>query len=126
MSLSTGATNFENDHSQKVCVFYGVNGTFYAGFDLHEVATFEEEKAGYTGPRIAENELVEGRNIGPIGPSRMQIRKSIISGVSGYAGAGGLELSLVGDIRVAEGDAIFGVFIFLKCHRASFRCHSFL
>jgi len=40
----------------------------------------------------------------------MQIKKPVISAVSGYAVAGGLELSLLGDIRVAEEDAIFGVF----------------
>ena len=108
--LTDALLDFENDPSQKVCVFYGANGTFCAGFDLHEVAKFGEAKAGYTGPRIGQNERVEGRNIGPIGPSRMQIRKPIISAVSGYAVAGGLELSLLGDIRVAEEDATFGVF----------------
>ncbi|KAE8376032.1 ClpP/crotonase-like domain-containing protein [Aspergillus bertholletiae] len=108
--LTDALLDFENDPSQKACVLYGANGTFCAGFDLHEVAKFEEQKAGYSGPRIAQNERVEGRNIGPIGPSRMQIRKPIISAVSGYAVAGGLELSLLGDIRVAEEDAIFGVF----------------
>ncbi|KAH8803711.1 ClpP/crotonase-like domain-containing protein [Xylogone sp. PMI_703] len=108
--LTDAFLDFENDHSQKVCVFYGTNGNFCAGFDLHEVAKFEKQKAGYVGPRIRQDERVEGRNIGPIGPSRMQIRKPIISAVSGYAVAGGLELSLLGDIRVAEEDAIFGVF----------------
>ncbi|KAL2853619.1 ClpP/crotonase-like domain-containing protein [Aspergillus pseudodeflectus] len=101
---------FENDPSQRVCIFYGANGTFCAGFDLHEVAKFEEHKPGYTGPRIGQTERVQGRNIGPIGPSRMQIQKPVISAVSGYAVAGGLELSLLGDIRVAEEDAVFGVF----------------
>jgi enoyl-CoA hydratase/carnithine racemase len=101
---------FENDPNQKVCVFYGANGTFCAGFDLHEVAKFEEHSPGYTGPRIGQTERVQGRNIGPIGPSRMQIQKPVISAVSGYAVAGGLELSLLGDIRVAEEDAVFGVF----------------
>lgn len=108
--LTDALLDFENDPSQKVCVFYGANGTFSSGFDLHEVAKFSEQNPGYSGPRIAQNERVEGRNIGPIGPSRMQIRKPIISAVSGFAVAGGLELSLIGDIRVAEEDAIFGVF----------------
>ncbi|KAL3464298.1 ClpP/crotonase-like domain-containing protein [Aspergillus heterothallicus] len=108
--LTDAFLDFESDASQKVCVFYGANGTFCAGFDLHEVAKFEEQKPGYTGPRIGQTERVQGRNIGPIGPSRMQIEKPVISAVSGYAVAGGLELSLLGDIRVAEEDAVFGVF----------------
>ncbi|OKL61586.1 hypothetical protein UA08_03265 [Talaromyces atroroseus] len=109
--LTDAFLEFENDDDQKVCVFYGANGTFCAGFDLHEVAKFGEHEAGeYTGPRIGQSERVEGRNIGPIGPSRMQIRKPVISAVSGYAVAGGLELSLLGDMRVAEEDAIFGVY----------------
>ncbi|TPX18739.1 uncharacterized protein E0L32_002596 [Thyridium curvatum] len=99
---------FEDDPSQKVCVFYGANGTFCAGFDLHEVAKWGE--SGYQGPIVDENHRVDGRNIGPIGPSRMQIKKPVISAVSGYAVAGGLELSLLGDIRVAEEDSVFGVF----------------
>lgn len=108
--LTDSLLDYENDPTQKVCVFYGAHGTFCAGFDLHEVAKFEEQKGEYSGPRIGPNQRVEGRNIGPIGPSRMQIRKPIISAVSGYAVAGGLELSLIGDIRVAEEDATFGVF----------------
>ena len=101
---------FENDTTQKVCVFYGAHGTFCAGFDLHEVAKWNEAGTNYQGPKIAFHERVQGRNIGPIGPSRMQIRKPVISAVSGYAVAGGLELSLLGDMRVVEEDAIFGVF----------------
>lgn len=98
---------FEDDSTQKVCVFYGAHGTFCAGFDLREVA-----KLGSGDKEVGENpnDRVVGRNIGPMGPSRMQIKKPVISAVSGYAVAGGLELSLLGDIRVAEEDAIFGVF----------------
>ncbi|KAI1199505.1 ClpP/crotonase-like domain-containing protein [Nemania serpens] len=101
---------FEDDPDQKVCVFYGANGTFCAGFDLHEVATYSPESDQYKGAIIDPGHRVEGRNIGPMGPSRMQIKKPVISAVSGYAVAGGLELSLLGDIRVAEEDAVFGVF----------------
>ncbi|KAK1722728.1 hypothetical protein CaCOL14_000066 [Colletotrichum acutatum] len=103
---------FENDPIQKVCVFYGANGTFCAGFDLHEVAKYGHGfgKESYNGPIIDDSHQVQSRNIGPIGPSRMQIKKPVISAVSGYAVAGGLELSLLGDIRVAEDDAVFGVF----------------
>ncbi|KAJ8130187.1 hypothetical protein O1611_g3443 [Lasiodiplodia mahajangana] len=101
---------FENNPSQKVCVFSGANETFCAGFDLHEVAKFNTSDEGYKGPIIDEGHRVAGRNIGPIGPSRMQIKKPVICAVSGYAVAGGLELALIGDIRVAEEDAVFGVF----------------
>ena len=108
--LTNAFLNFEEDDSQKVCVFYGAHGTFCAGFDLHELAKFSPEQPGYSGPIVDANHKVGGRNIGPIGPSRMQIKKPVISAVSGYAVAGGLELSLLGDIRVAEEDAVFGVF----------------
>ncbi|KAK0647617.1 3-hydroxypropionyl-coenzyme A dehydratase [Lasiodiplodia hormozganensis] len=102
---------FENDPTQKVCIFNGANGTFCAGFDLHEVAKFTPEGGpGYKGLSVGPEHRVDGRNPGPMGPSRMQIKKPVISAVSGYAVAGGLELSLLGDIRVAEEDAIFGVF----------------
>ncbi|KAI8669988.1 hypothetical protein LRP88_01573 [Fusarium phalaenopsidis] len=101
---------FEDDPSQKVCVFYGANGNFCAGFDLHEVAKFNPGDHEYKGPIIDSKHEVQGRNIGPIGPSRMQVKKPVISAVSGYAVAGGLELSLIGDMRVAEEDAVFGVF----------------
>ncbi|KAI1290984.1 ClpP/crotonase [Xylaria venustula] len=101
---------FEDNPSQKVCVFSGANETFCAGFDLHEVAKFNTADEGYKGPIINEEHRVAGRNIGPIGPSRMQVKKPVICAVSGYAVAGGLELSLLGDIRVVEEDAIFGVF----------------
>ncbi|KAM5342039.1 hypothetical protein ACJ41O_015070 [Fusarium nematophilum] len=101
--------SFEDDPAQRVCVFHGANGTFCAGFDLHEVAKFDPS-GEYNGPIVDPAHRVEGRNLGPMGPSRMQIKKPVISAVSGYAVAGGLELSLLGDIRVAEEDAVFGVF----------------
>jgi enoyl-CoA hydratase/carnithine racemase len=110
LKLTEAFLAFENDPTQKVCVFYGAHGTFCSGFDLHELAKRQHEGTDYQGPRVGVHERVQGRNIGPIGPSRMQIRKPVISAVSGYAVAGGLELSLLGDIRVAEEDAIFGVF----------------
>lgn len=94
---------FENDATQKVCVFHGANGTFCAGADLQELAKSDSSREPHFGP-------VSDRNIGPMGPSRLQIRKPVICAVSGYAVAGGLELSLLGDIRVVEEDAVFGVF----------------
>lgn len=94
---------YEADATQKVCVFHGANGTFCAGADLVAVSKSAFEDKPHFGP-------VEGRNIAPMGPSRMQISKPVICAVSGYAVAGGLELSLLADMRVVEEDAIFGVF----------------
>lgn len=93
--------NFENDPTQKVCVFYGNHGNFCAGFDLHAAAS---------SPNASQATPVQGRNPGPMGPSRLDIKKPVISAVAGYAVAGGLELSLLGDMRIAEEDAVFGVF----------------
>lgn len=111
--------DFENDETQKIGILYGAGGTFCAGFDLHEVAKAstsagqgsDEGGTQYKGPRFkVEADGVQGRNAGPIGPSRLQVRKPLISAVAGYAVAGGLELSLIADLRVAEENAIFGVF----------------
>jgi enoyl-CoA hydratase/carnithine racemase len=101
---------FEEDPSQKVCVFSGAHGTFCAGADLHEVAKLQPENENESKSTVGSHDRVHGRNLAPMGPSRMQIRKPVISAVSGHAVAGGLELSLLGDIRIVEEDAIFGVF----------------
>lgn len=81
--LTSALLDFEADPSQKVCVFYGAHGTFCAGFDLHEVAKYNPGDSNYKGPIVDASHKVEGRNIGPIGPSRMQIKKPIISAVAG-------------------------------------------
>ncbi|OOQ85929.1 enoyl-CoA hydratase/isomerase family protein [Penicillium brasilianum] len=96
---------FEEDATQKVCVLTGAGDTFCAGADLHNVA----QKTADSPP--AENlQPVSDRNLGPMGPSRLIVKKPVIAAVAGYAVAGGLELSLLADIRVVEEDAVFGVF----------------
>lgn len=102
--------DFEDDATQKVCVFHGAHGTFCAGFDLHELARHDDDDPGYEGPVTDGANAVQGRNMGPIGPSRLQVRKPVVSAVAGHAVAGGLELSLLGDMRVVEEDAVFGVY----------------
>ncbi|KAF7187918.1 Carnitinyl-CoA dehydratase, partial [Pseudocercospora fuligena] len=102
--LYKAVIDFEDDVEQKIAILNGANGTFCAGFDLTTV-----KPDGLGGQPHYDTKNVS-RTIGPMGPSRLQIKKPVISAVSGYAVAGGLELSLLGDMRVVEEDAIFGVF----------------
>ncbi|KAK4861167.1 hypothetical protein LT330_004083 [Penicillium expansum] len=95
---------FEDDPKQKVCVLTGAGSSFCAGADLHSVAQSNSDTPG-------DNlQPIIGHNLGPMGPSRLIIKKPVICAISGYAVAGGLELSLLADMRVVEEDAVFGVF----------------
>lgn len=101
---------FEADSTQKICVLTGSGNTFCAGADLHNVALKNANADSNVSPTEANLQPVGDRNLGPMGPSRLIVQKPIIAAVSGYAVAGGLELSLLADMRVVEEDAVFGVF----------------
>lgn len=91
---------FEADDSQRVAVLWGEHGVFCAGADLTAV----------NDPSRAHELDPEGGGDGPMGPSRIALSKPLIAAVAGYAVAGGLELALLADMRVAEEGATFGVF----------------
>ena len=96
-ALSRAFDAFEADDDAKVAVIHGEGGTFCAGADLKAVASGNLNDVDPRGP-------------GPLGPTRRFLKKPVIAAVEGYAVAGGLELSLMADMRVVAEDAVFGVF----------------
>ena len=90
---------FNIDDALSVAILTGANGTFCSGADLKGISEGR-------GNRVEQDVTLDG----PMGPTRMLLNKPVIAAVEGFAVAGGLELAIWCDLRVAANNAVFGVF----------------